>query len=59
MITHLGKNPKNGGNPPKESKVKNNVNFSNWFILKKEKIWLILNILKLLNKIIIEIFNKE
>lgn len=59
IIIHLGKNPKNGGNPPRESKTKNNVNFNNWLILKKEKIWLILNILKLLNKITIEIFNKE
>lgn len=50
IIIHLGKNPKNGGNPPNEIiKIDNEIlkKLLFWNILN---IWLIWNILKLLNK---------
>lgn len=49
MTNHLGKNPRNGGNPPNESKFKNIKNLIEGFIKEKLKIWLKWNNLKLLN----------
>jgi hypothetical protein len=50
MIIHLGKNPKNGGNPPKDNKSKNSEIFISLFLYNILKVWLILKSLKLLNK---------
>lgn len=50
IINHLGKNPKKGGSPPKDSNVKKSINLINELLLNKENIWLIWNNLKLLNK---------
>lgn len=50
IIIHLGKNPKNGGKPPKDNKSKNNEIFVNLLLCKILKVWLILKSLKLLNK---------
>lgn len=59
ITSHLGKNPKNGGKPPKESKgIKITVFIKN-LKLKEEKIWFKLKIFKLLNKKIIEIDKKQ
>jgi len=56
MIIHLGKNPRNGGNPPKESKVIKIINFIKKFEFNILKVWLMLNSLKLLNMKIVLIF---
>lgn len=50
IINHLGINPKNGGNPPKESNKINNEIFINLFELNILNVWLMLNSLKLSNK---------
>lgn len=39
MTIHLGRNPKNGGNPPKDSKEINILNLIKGDWLKKENIW--------------------
>lgn len=49
IINHFGKNPKNGGKPPKDNKGINNIIFKNLLELNNLKVWLILKILKLLN----------
>lgn len=58
ITNHFGKNPKNGGSPPNDSKLKNKKNFivfewndkvNNWFI------WDVLNILNI--KIIVKVKN--
>lgn len=54
MIIHLGKNPKNGGKPPKDNNKINIEAFINLFKLNILNVWLILNSLKLLNKKIID-----
>lgn len=50
MVNHLGINPKNGGNPPKDNKFRKRENFK--VLLKKNNInsWLIWNNLNILNK---------
>ena len=48
MVIHLGKNPKNGGNPPKDNKGRLKNNFIILVLNFKENIWLILKILKFL-----------
>lgn len=55
ITSHLGKNPKNGGNPPKDNKFRNKKNLITGFIIEKLKIWLKWNNLKLLNIKIIDI----
>lgn len=59
IVIHFGKNPKNGGNPPKDNKGIKIIIFSKFLKLNKEKIWFILKILKLLNKITIVIEIKQ
>jgi hypothetical protein len=39
ITIHLGKNPRNGGSPPKDSKEINKLNFTKGFWLKKVNIW--------------------
>lgn len=56
---HLGKNPKNGGNPPNERRGKLMNSFWILFFIFKENIWLIWKILKFLNIKIIINDNKE
>jgi hypothetical protein len=58
IINHFGKNPINGGSPPKDSKDKNIKNFTIELLLNNPNIWLILNNLKLLNIKIIAIDKK-
>jgi len=58
-MIHLGKNPKKGGNPPKDNKGKENINLKLLFLLKKENIWFKLKILKFFNEKIIQKIKKE
>jgi len=59
ITSHLGKNPRNGGNPPKESKgIKITVFIKN-LKLNDEKIWFKLKIFNLLKRKIIEIDKKQ
>lgn len=59
IINHFGKNPKNGGRPPKESKgIKITVFIKN-LKLNDEKIWFKLKILSLLKRKIITIDKKQ
>lgn len=46
---HFGKNPKNGGNPPKDKKFINNVNFKIFLFTNQENNWFKWNNLKILN----------
>ena len=46
----MGKNPKNGGNPPNDKKDKNKENLINELLLNKTNIWFTWKRLKLLNK---------
>lgn len=55
ITIHLGKNPKNGGNPPKEKKFINKQNLKTNLLFKVKKIWFKWNKLNILNIIIIEI----
>lgn len=41
ITSHLGKNPKNGGNPPNDSKFMNRVNFKILDLKNKVNNWLI------------------
>lgn len=50
IINHFGRNPKNGGRPPKDNKERNKLNLITGLLLNKVNIWLIWNNLKLLNK---------
>jgi len=59
ITNHLGKNPKNGGNPPKDNKFRNMKNLIEGFIIERLKIWLKWNNLKLLNIKTIDIDNNE
>ena len=59
IINHLGKNPKNGGKPPKKKKKIKITVFIKNLKLKEEKIWFKLKIFKLLNRKIIEIDKKQ
>jgi hypothetical protein len=38
IINHLGKNPKNGGSPPKDKRGKQIINFCVIFFVKNENI---------------------
>lgn len=58
MIIHLGKNPMNGGNPPKDKKLINKLILIKKFILLINN-WLIKNIFKILNKKHITLIKKE
>lgn len=59
IIIHLGKNPKNGGSPPKDRKLIKKQNFMVGDWLLNKNIWLMLNILNLLNiQIIVTLMNK-
>lgn len=49
IITHLGKNPKNGGKPPKDNKGIKIIVLIKCWKLKDEKIWFKLKIFRLLN----------
>lgn len=49
ITIHFGKNPKNGGNPPSESKLKNKKNFIIFEWKNIENNWLICEILNILN----------
>jgi len=40
IVIHLGKNPKNGGNPPKDIKFNEKRNFIKKFLFKEIKSWL-------------------
>lgn len=59
IIIHLGKNPKNGGKPPKDNSDKNRINLITVLLLNNINIWLIWNNLKLLNRKIIVNERKE
>jgi hypothetical protein len=59
IISHLGKNPKNGGNPPKDSKTINIEIFKAIFKFLTKKVWLIFKNLNLLNMKIILKDKKE
>lgn len=59
IINHLGKNPKKGGSPPKESRDKNKINLITELLLNKTNICLMWNNLKLLNKNTIQKDKKE
>lgn len=50
ITNHLGIKPKNGGNPPNESKFINRENFKIFELKNKENNWLIWNKEKILNK---------
>lgn len=50
ITIHFGKNPKNGGSPPNESKFNIIQNFKVFDLKNKENNWLIWYNLKLLNK---------
>lgn len=55
IISHLGKNPKNGGKPPKDNKLQNKKNFKIFELNNIENNWLICEILNKLNiKIIVK-----
>lgn len=54
IIIHLGKNPKKGGSPPKESILVINKNLRNGELDLYIKSWLILKKLYILNSIMIE-----
>lgn len=41
IINHLGKNPKNGGNPPKDKRERNKINLITVLLLNNTNIWLI------------------
>jgi|NOAtaT_7_FD_contig_41_2365897_length_465_multi_4_in_0_out_0_1 hypothetical protein len=59
ITSHLGKNPRKGGKPPKESKgIKITVFIKN-LKLNDEKIWFKLKIFNLLKRKIIEIDKKQ
>lgn len=58
IIIHFGKNPKNGGKPPKDKRSKNIEIIINLLELNILKVWLILKILNLLNMNTIEKFKK-
>lgn len=58
ITSHLGKNPKKGGRPPKESKLKNKKNFIVFEWKINVNSWLIWEILNILNiKIIVKVKN--
>lgn len=59
MIIHLGKNPKNGGRPPKERRGMKIIVFIKNLKLKEAKIWFKLKIFRLLNKKITVIERKQ
>jgi len=59
IINHFGKNPKNGGNPPKESRGIKIMVFIKNLKLNNEKIWFKLKIFILLNKKITLIDKKQ
>ena len=42
-MLHLGKNPKKGGRPPKDKKLRNKINFNSLEWLNIEYIWFIKN----------------
>lgn len=48
ITNHFGKNPINGGRPPKDSKFRNNINFKIFELKNELNNWLIWYILKLL-----------
>lgn len=56
IIIHLGRNPKNGGNPPKDKKLNIKNIFKIGEIKKLLKIWLNWKILKFKNNKTIGIF---
>lgn len=58
IIIHFGKNPKNGGSPPKEINRINNEIFINLLVWNILNVWFKLKSLKLFNKITIDIFKK-
>lgn len=59
IIIHLGKNPKNGGSPPRDKRgIKITVFIKN-LKLNEEKIWFKLKILSLLKRKMIEIDKKQ
>jgi len=59
ITSHFGKNPKNGGSPPKDIKEKNIENLITGFILVKENVWLIWFKLNILNNEITHIDKNE
>lgn len=59
IIIHFGKNPRNGGNPPKDNRGIKIIVFIKNLKLNDEKIWFKLKIFRLLNKKIIEIDKKQ
>lgn len=59
ITNHLGKNPKNGGNPPKERRGIKIIVFIKNLKLNDEKIWFKLKIFNLLKRKIIEIDKKQ
>lgn len=59
ITINFGKNPKKGGNPPNESKLKNKINLKFLLIKNNMNNWLIWDVLKLLNIKIIEAVNNE
>jgi hypothetical protein len=50
IISHLGKNPKKGGNPPRDKSERNKINLITVLLLNITNICLIWYNLKLLNK---------
>lgn len=54
ITIHLGKNPRKGGNPPKDRRGSPINNFMNLFFKEKENIWFKLKSLKFLKIKIIE-----
>lgn len=50
IIIHLGKNPKNGGNPPKDKSGIKIIVFIKNLKLNEEKTWFKLKIFKLLKR---------
>lgn len=59
IINHLGKNPRNGGKPPRDKRDKNIKIFIKKIELNFLKDWLMFSKLKLLNIKIIERFKKQ
>lgn len=59
ITSHLGKNPKKGGKPPKDKRGIKIIVFTKNLKLNEEKIWFKLKIFKLLKRKIIEIDKKQ
>ena len=59
IVIHLGKNPKNGGNPPRDNKLIIIINLVVLEANTDENIWLKWNVFIILNDIIIVIDKKQ